>query len=68
MSTQQAPPKKTGLSLYADLLGGPQADTGSVISGAPVRYAAVPPGEDGNAETKKKNDGILRIQIRDEIG
>lgn len=47
------PPKKPGLSLYGNLLGG--SGSGSIISSAPVTYTA----EQQVEMAKKKRDGII---------
>lgn len=53
-----APPKKMGLSLYADLLDPDKQQAGATISGAPVKYAVKP--EDAEAATaQKKKDGTV---------
>lgn len=53
-----APPKKMGLSLYADLLDPDKQQAGATISGAPLKYAVKP--EDAEAATaQKKKDGTV---------
>lgn len=53
-------PKKTGLSLYADLLDGgrPKSDSRTVITGAPVKYDLKKMEADA-AEAARKKDGIV---------
>jgi len=51
-----APPKKMGMSLYADLLGN-KPEGGATISGAPVKYDSKKDEADG--EGQKKKDGTV---------
>lgn len=48
-------PKKSGLSLYAHLLG----DSASTISGAPVKYDQQKADEEAAASAQKKKDGTV---------
>lgn len=52
-----AAPKKMGLSLYADLLGGDKQQAGAVISSAPVKYEVKK--SEGDEEAQKKKDGTV---------
>ncbi|KAI7641628.1 hypothetical protein KC319_g13414 [Hortaea werneckii] len=54
-----APPKKMGMSLYADLLGD-KPEGGATISGAPVKYDSKKDEADG--EGQKKKDASLQFQ------
>ena len=59
-----APPKKTGLSLYADLLEPEkQKQQGATISGAPVKYDVKAGGGDEDAQRKK--DGTVMMPVID---
>lgn len=52
-----APPKKMGLSLYADLLDPEKAKAqGTTISGAPVKYDVK---KETDEEVQKKKDGTF---------
>ncbi|KAI6890929.1 hypothetical protein KC334_g14413 [Hortaea werneckii] len=55
-----APPKKMGMSLYADLLGEKKPEDGATISGAPVKYDSKKNEADG--EGQKKKDASLQFQ------
>ena len=55
------PPKKPGLSLYADLLSGDKQKQGATISGAPVKYD-MKRGE-GDEDAQKKKDGIVSMSV-----
>ncbi|KAI6842988.1 hypothetical protein KC340_g10952 [Hortaea werneckii] len=55
-----APPKKMGMSLYADLLGEKKSEGGATISGAPVTYDSKKNEADG--EGQKKKDASLQFQ------
>ncbi|RMY53728.1 hypothetical protein D0865_05095 [Hortaea werneckii] len=52
------PPKKMGMSLYADLLGEKKPEDGATISGAPVKYDSKKNEADG--EGQKKKDGTFQ--------
>ncbi|KAI7053169.1 hypothetical protein KC352_g45271, partial [Hortaea werneckii] len=54
-----APPKKMGMSLYADLLGD-KPEGSATISGAPVKYDSKKDEADG--EGQKKKDASLQFQ------
>ncbi|KAI7220476.1 hypothetical protein KC333_g2327 [Hortaea werneckii] len=55
-----APPKKMGMSLYADLLGEKKPDGGATISGAPVKYDSKK--SEADSEGQKKKDASLQFQ------
>ena len=55
------PPKKMGLSLYADLLDSDKKKAhGATISGAPVKYDVK---QDADEEAQKKKDGIVQMPL-----
>ncbi|KAF2771346.1 hypothetical protein EJ03DRAFT_349747 [Teratosphaeria nubilosa] len=56
-----AAPKKGGMSLYANLLGGKQEPAASIISGAPVKYD-VKKAEEDAAGKKKDASSTLHFQ------
>lgn len=57
------PPKKTGLSLYADLLDpAKKGQSGSTISSAPVKYELKQTATDTSGPALKKQDG--RVPVR----
>lgn len=55
------PPKKMGLSLYADLLEPhKQKPAGATISGAPVKYDV---NKEADEEAAKKKDGTAQMLV-----
>ena len=55
------PPKKTGLSLYAELLDPDKKSQGATISGAPVKYDVKKAADD--AEAQRKKDGTVSMPV-----
>jgi len=53
------PPKKMGLSLYADLLDPDKQKTGATISGAPVKYDV----QREDEEAFKKKNGTAHMFV-----
>lgn len=60
MSDPPPPPKKTGLSLYANLLD-PDKQKGATISSAPVRYDVK--NGSGSDDAAKKKDGTVTASM-----
>lgn len=59
-----APPKKMGLSLYADLLEpDKQKSAGATISSGPVKYDVKTSG--GDEEAQRKKDGTVMMPVID---
>ena len=53
------PPKKTGMSLYADLLNADKAQSGTTIAGAPVKYDIIKKLDADEDGVAKRKDGTF---------